>query len=241
MITLGLTQVRHAFDSHSALAGFDLRVRNGDVVALVGLNGAGKTTALRVLAGRLRPDGGVATVLGHDPRRLPPFVARRFGQLVGAPLAYPELTVWENLVAAARLHGLARREANAAAGAAVTRFVLGRWSNRRAAGLSAGNWQRLGVACATLHRPAALILDEPTSALDPAGVVIVRDLVRSLAEAGAGIVVSSHHLDEVARVADRLLVVHAGQVVGSLSPTEHDLERRFFAMVLAADRQQETR
>lgn len=72
-------------------------------------------------------------------------------------------------------------------------------------------------------------------------MVIVRDLVRSLAEAGAGIVVSSHHLDEVARVADRLLVVHAGQVVGSLSPTEHDLERRFFAMVLAADRQQETR
>jgi ABC-2 type transport system ATP-binding protein len=235
VIALELNRVRHAFGGQPALRGFDLRVAGGEVVALVGLNGAGKTTALRVLAGRLRPDAGRAVILGHDPWRLPSAGARRFGQLVGAPLAYPELTVRENLVVAARLHGLSRAEATSSADAAIGRFVLSEWASRRAGGLSAGNWQRLGVACATLHRPDALILDEPTSALDPAGVVIVRDLVRSLAAAGAGIVVSSHHLDEVSRVADRIVVAHAGRVIGSLPPEGSDLERRFFAMVLAAD------
>lgn len=234
MIALELRDVRHAFGNSPALDGFGIEVARGEVVAMVGLNGAGKTTALRVLAGRLRPRAGLARVLGDDPLRLSSGVARRFGQLVGPPLAYAELTVRENLAAAARLHGLGPADAVKAAGGAVDGYVLGPWVDRRAGALSAGNWQRLGVACATLHDPDALILDEPTSALDPAGVVIVRDVVRSLAARGAGVLVSSHHLDEVSRVADRIVVVHAGRVVGTLAPGA-EMERRFFAMVLAAD------
>jgi ABC-2 type transport system ATP-binding protein len=80
-----------------------------------------------------------------------------------------------------------------------------------------------------------LILDEPTSALDPSGVVLLRDLVAELATAGAALLVSSHHFDEVARVADRVSVVHSGRVVGELDPAGHDLERTFFAMVQEAD------
>lgn len=79
------------------------------------------------------------------------------------------------------------------------------------------------------------MIDEPTSALDPRGVVIVRELVRELAVDGCAVLVSSHHLDEVSRVADRIAVVHAGRVIGSLDPAEPDLERRFFAMALADD------
>ena len=235
MTALELHGVRHAFGRLRALDGFDLRVAGGEVVALVGLNGAGKTTALRVLAGRLRPDAGVARVLGHDPATLPAEAAQSFGQLVGAPLVYRELTVRENLVAAARLHGLSRAQDIESATTAVERFELGRWAGRAAGGLSSGNSQRLGLACASLHRPTALILDEPTSALDPAGVVIVRELVRSLADDGAGVLVSSHHLDEVSRIADRILVAHAGRIVGPLAPGSAELEQQFFAMVLAAD------
>ncbi|PFG44510.1 ABC-2 type transport system ATP-binding protein [Isoptericola jiangsuensis] len=234
MTALELTAVHHAFAGRPALDGLDLAVAAGEVVALVGLNGAGKTTALRVLTGRLRPDTGRARVHGQDPARLDPATARRFGHCVGAGLVTPDLTVTENLRTAALLHGLPRTAVDAASAAALDRLDLGPWADARARTLSAGNAQRLGIACAVVHSPAAVVLDEPTATLDPRGVVVVRTLVRSLADAGAAVLVSSHHLDEVARVADRVLVVHAGRVVGGLAPGP-EMERRFFAAVLAAD------
>lgn len=230
-----LDDVSHTFGARVALDHLALAVRPGRVTALIGLNGAGKTTALRALAGRLRPTRGAVRVLGHDPADLPADVAMRFGQLVDTPLVYPELTVTENLRCAALLHGLTGRTAAQEASAAVGRSGLGPWRDLRARALSMGNRQRLGIACATLHRPAALLLDEPTSALDPQGVVLVRELVRDLADGGAAILVSSHHLDEVARVADEIVVLHGGRDVGRLEPGGTDLEQRFFAMVLDAD------
>ncbi|WP_454860379.1 ABC transporter ATP-binding protein [Promicromonospora soli] len=232
---LVLDDVSHTFGSRVALDHLTLTVRRGRVTALIGLNGAGKTTALRALAGRLRPTQGRATILGHNPADLPPDVAARFGQAVDAALVYPELTVTENLWCAARLHGMPPRAAALEASAAVGHMGLDPWRHERARSLSMGNRQRLGIACATLHRPTALILDEPTSALDPQGVVLVRALVRSLADAGAAVLVSSHHLDEVARVADEIVVLHGGRDVGRLEPGGTDLEQRFFAMVLDAD------
>ena len=235
MTALVLDDVSHSFGGRVALDHLSLVVRPGRVTALIGLNGAGKTTALRALAGRLRPTQGTAHVLGHDPANLPADAAKRFGQAVEAPLVYPELTVTENLRCAARLHGQSRRAVTPGADAAVGRMGLDPWRDARARTLSMGNRQRLGIACATLHRPTALILDEPTSALDPQGVVLVRGLVRSLADDGAAVLVSSHHLDEVARIADEVVVLHDGRDVGRLEPGGTDLEQRFFAMVLDAD------
>ncbi|WP_418275791.1 ABC transporter ATP-binding protein [Isoptericola jiangsuensis] len=234
MTALELRGVHHAFAARPALDGLDLTVAAGEVVALVGLNGAGKTTALRVLTGRLRPDGGSARVHGEDPARLGPDAARRFGHCVGTGLVSPDLTVTENLHAAALLHGLPRGDVAAASAVVVDRLDLGGWAHAHARALSAGNAQRLGIACAVVHSPDALVLDEPTSTLDPQGVVLVRRSVRLLADDGAAVLVSSHHLDEVARVADRVVVMHAGRVVGDLEPGP-EMERRFFAAVLAAD------
>jgi ABC-2 type transport system ATP-binding protein len=235
MTALLLDDVTHAFHGRAALTGLSLDVEPGQVVAMIGLNGAGKTTALRVLTGRLRPASGTARVLGQDPARLEGAAARRFGHVVGMPLVSPDLTVTENVRVAALLHGLPDADVAAAADAVVAALDLAPWADSRARALSQGNAQRLGIACAVIHRPAALVLDEPTSALDPRGVVLVRELVRSLADDGAAVLVSSHHLDEVARVADRVVVVHDGRVVGDLEPGGTDLEHRFFAMVLAAD------
>jgi ABC-2 type transport system ATP-binding protein len=231
-----LDDVSHTFGGRVALDHLTLAVPPGRVTALIGLNGAGKTTALRALAGRLRPAGGTARVLGLASADLPADVAGRFGHVVDTPLVYPELTVTENLCCAARLHGHLRHEAAAAAGAAVERMGLEPWRHAAARTLSMGNRQRLGIACATLHRPSALILDEPTSALDPQGVVLVRELVRDLADDGSAVLVSSHHLDEVARVANEIVVLHGGHHVGRLEPGGTDLEQRFFEMVLDADR-----
>lgn len=235
MTALLLDDVSHTFGARVALDRLTLSVAPGRVTALIGLNGAGKTTALRALAGRLRPTRGTAHVLGHDPADLPSNVAMRFGQVVENPLVHPELTVTENLRCAAKLHGLPTGAAAQTASAAVGQMGLDPWRLTRARTLSMGNRQRLGIACATLHGPAALILDEPTSALDPQGVVLVRQLVRRLADDGAAVLVSSHHLDEVARIADEIVVLHAGRDVGRLEPGGTDLEQRFFAMVLDAD------
>lgn len=218
----------------TALDGLDLAVAPGEVLALVGFNGAGKTTLMRVALGMCRADAGHVTVLGTDLAGGEPDWSR-VGHLIDSRFGYPELTVKENLYAAARLHGLAHQPAQVAVTAAIERLALDPWATRRAGILSDGNRQRLGLAAAVLHQPALLILDEPTSALDPSGVVLLRELVSELATAGAAVLVSSHHFDEVARVADRVSVVHSGRVVGELDPAGHDLERTFFAMVQKAD------
>lgn len=232
---LRLDGVTRTFGDRVALEGFGIGVEAGEVVALIGFNGAGKTTALRILSGRLRPDAGSADVLGADPAHLPREQALRFGHVVGTPLVYPELSVRENLSCSALLHGLPQAGLDATIRETMSRLGLGPWADIRARSLSQGNRQRLGVAAAVVHRPAALVLDEPTSALDPRGVVIIRELVRELAAGGCAVLVSSHHLDEVSRVADRISVVHAGRLIGSLGPGGIDLEQRFFAMVLSDD------
>ena len=227
--------LRRRFDGHVAVDGLDLDVHAGEVHAVVGLNGAGKTTLFRLLLGMLRPDAGHARVLGTEATGATPDVWRRVGHLVEAPLAYPELTVRENLTAAALLHGMGAGAAAGAVDRLVERLALGPWLDRRSAHLSTGNRQRLGLAAALVHGPDVLVLDEPASALDPAGVVLVRELLDELRRAGGAVLVSSHHLDELARVADRITVLHRGRQVGSLEPGGVDLERRFFGLVHAAD------
>jgi ABC-2 type transport system ATP-binding protein len=228
--------LRRSFAGHVALDGLDLDVGAGEVHAVVGLNGAGKTTLFRLLLGMLRPGAGRARVLGVDAAEATRALWRRVGHLVEAPLAYPELTVRENLTGAALLHGLAAGEADAAVTTWVERLALEPWLDRRAAHLSTGNRQRLGLAAALVHDPEVLVLDEPAKALDPFGVVLVREVVQELRAGGAAVLVSSHHLDQLARVADRITVLHRGRHVGSLEPGGVDLEQAFFELVHAAER-----
>lgn len=108
-------------------------------------------------------------------------------------------------------------------------------AGRRYRRLSRGTQQRVGLAAALQHRPRLLVLDEPSTALDPASVVVLRNHLTRREREGAAVLVSSHHLDEVARVADRIVVVNGGRVVGELDPAGRDLERTFFDRVLADD------
>lgn len=213
----------------------NLSVEPGEVVALIGFNGAGKTTLMRLLLAMARPDSGEARIFGHDVATAGSKQWQQVGRIIETPFAYPELTVRENLWAAARLNGLTRAEAPRAAARAIERVNLTGYENRRCFELSQGNKQRLGLASALVHSPRLLVLDEPTNALDPAGVVLLRALVQRAAHDGAAILVSSHHLDEVARVADRIEVIHRGHVVGELPRHISDLERAFFEMVHTAD------
>ena len=117
----------------------------------------------------------------------------------------------------------------------IERLALGHWARRRAHTLSLGNRQRLGLACALVHDPRLLILDEPGNGLDPAGVRLVRALVQESAATGTAVLISSHHLDEMARIADVITVIHRGRIIGTLPPNGADIERQFFEMVYAAE------
>jgi len=223
------------FGDITAVDHVDLEITFGEIHALVGLNGAGKTTLMRLLLGMVRADTGTAIVGGHEVASCGPDDWARVGHLIETPFAYPELTLTENVAAAARLHLLPRHDAERAAAQVVAALALAPWAGRRARVLSLGNRQRLGLACALVHRPSVLVLDEPTNALDPRGVLVVRTALRDAAERGAAVLVSSHHLDEVARIAHRITVMHRGAVIGRLDPGGVDLERRFFDMVYAAE------
>jgi ABC-2 type transport system ATP-binding protein len=200
-----------------AVEGLDLNVRRGEIYAFLGRNGAGKTTTIRMLLGLIRPTRGSTEVFGHPIVPGETGVFRGVGYLVETATAYPNLTVAENLDIHRRLTGAPK----AAASEAIERLRLGPYARRRAGCLSLGNLQRLALARALLHAPDLLILDEPANALDPAGIVEVRDLLRTLAaDKGTTIFMSSHILGEVAHLADRIGIVHEGRLLEELDRAE---------------------
>lgn len=230
---LELESVTRRFRGGGGAIGLDLRIEPGEIVALVGLNGAGKTTLMRLALGMLRPESGTVRIAGHPLAETPAAAWGRVGHLIEFPLAYPELTTRENLRLAALLHGADP----ACAEPALEQWRLAPSAERRVRRLSLGNRQRVGLAAALQHAPDLVVLDEPTNALDPAGVLVLRDALVRRAEAGAAVLVSSHHLDEVARIAHRIVVMNGGRLIGELEPTGAELEKVFFERVRIDDEQ----
>lgn len=224
-----LTSVSVTFGSVAALRDVSLSVERGEICALVGLNGAGKSTLMRVALGMVRPGAGELRVHGRDVGSRVDW--GRVGHMVGAPFAYPELTV----AAMLRLAADASERAPSDLERVVEELDLENVLPRRIATLSSGNRQRVGIASALMGAPDLIVLDEPTNALDPAATISLRNALIARANAGAGILVSSHHLDEVARVAHRIMVIHHGRTVGELDVREPELERAFFARVAHVD------
>ncbi len=222
-----------AFANGAGVFDLDLRLPLGEIVALVGLNGAGKSTLMRVLLGMLRPQQGEVRIYGHLLAEAPREAWAKVGHLVEYPLAYPELTARQNLELSARLRGVP--DIAAAVDGIIDELALEAYATRRVRALSLGNRQRVGLAAALQHNPQLIVLDEPTNGLDPAGVIRLRESLLRRAGQGAAILVSSHHLDEVARIADRIVVMNAGRLIGGLDPSTPAIEHAFFESVRMDD------
>lgn len=197
-----------------ALHNVSLRVKPGEIYGFLGLNGAGKTTAIRTFLGMIRPSEGNVKVLDQVivPGGGGPW--SRVGHMVESPSAYPELTVRENLEIARKMQGIQNSKV---VDEVIEQLVLASYADRKAGTLSSGNFQRLGLARALLHKPELLILDEPANALDPAGIVEIRELLLSLArEHGTTVFMSSHILAEVDLLAHRIGIIHKGELIEEL-------------------------
>jgi len=184
-----------------------LRVRRGEVYGFLGPNGAGKTTTLRMLVGLVRPTAGHATVLGAPPGA--PAGLARIGALIEGPAFYPYLSGRDNLRVLARHGGVAEGRIASVLG----QVGLSARAGDRTATYSMGMKQRLGVAAALLKDPELLILDEPTNGLDPAGMAEMREFIRSLADGGRTVLLSSHLMGEIEQVSDRVGVIRDGSLV----------------------------
>ena len=190
-----------------AVDALDLRVRRGEVYGFLGPNGAGKSTTLRMLLGLVRPTSGSAAVLGEPPGAAAGLA--RIGAMVEAPAFYPYLSGRDNLRVLAGHAGVPDDRV----AAVLAQVDLSARAGDRTATYSMGMKQRLGVAAALLKDPELLILDEPTNGLDPAGMAEMREFIRSLAQGGRTVLLSSHLMGEIEQVSDRVGVIRDGALV----------------------------
>ncbi len=202
LATNGLTK---RFGDRTVVDRVDLAIPAGSVCGFVGPNGAGKTTTIRMLLGLIRPTAGGGSILGGSLAE-PATYLRKVGALIEAPAFYPQLSGRDNLRALARLGRLKL----SAIEPVLARVGLSDRAGDKYRSYSLGMKQRLGIAAALLPEPELLILDEPTNGLDPAGIVEMRGLIRSFADDGMTVLVSSHLIAEIEQVCDYVVMIRAG-------------------------------
>ena len=222
----GLTRRFGAFTAVDAIS-FD--VREGEVFGFLGANGAGKTTAIRMLTGLLAPSGGQATVAGFDVLTRPEEVRRRIGYMSQRFSLYDDLTVGENVTLFGGIYGLSDAEIHDRGRSMLAELRFERARDQRVAALPLGWKQKLAFAVALLHRPRVVFLDEPTSGVDPVTRRQFWEMIYATAAAGTTVFVTTHYLDE-AEYCDRVSIMVDGRIGALGTPAE--LKRRFGVVTL---------
>jgi ABC-2 type transport system ATP-binding protein len=244
---LRLDRVSVRFGAVTALDDVSLRVPRGSITGLIGRNGAGKSTSIRVLAGLLRPDAGEAEILGQPVRDAPLDTRAHTGYLLSEPALFAYLTPRETLRFLAQVYGLPRADGERRTEELLVFFELDDVGDRLVDGFSTGMQKRLGLAAALIHAPQLLVLDEPFEALDPLIVRKLKRLLLGYAGTGGSVLLSSHLIDAVDEICDRIAILERGrillagptreatsQVAGAL-PGEGTLEELYASVVESSD------
>ena len=212
-VVIAARDLSRRYGGTSAVDAINFDIMRGEVFGLLGPNGAGKTTTILMMLGLTEISGGKVSVLGFDPARAPLQVKRRVGYLPDSVGFYDHMTAIENLSYIARLMGLSRAERSQRISEALARVRLTEVADKRVATFSRGMRQRLGLADIIVKRAEIAILDEPTSGLDPQATLEFLDLIGELKAEGVTVLLSSHMLDQVQRVCDRVALFQAGHIV----------------------------
>jgi ABC-2 type transport system ATP-binding protein len=230
----GLTK---RYGTATAVNGVTFNVAAGEIFGLLGPNGAGKTTTILMLLGLSNISDGQARVFGHDPAREPLAVKRLVGYLPDSVGFYDHMTAADNLHYTARLMGLGPEERATRIAAALTRVGLERVANRKVGTFSRGMRQRLGLAEIVMKDARIAILDEPTNGLDPQASLELLELIRSLKASGVSVLLSSHLLDRVQSVCDRIALFNAGEIalIGSIAELGRQVLGSGYAVEVEAD------
>jgi ABC-2 type transport system ATP-binding protein len=205
-------RVSKYYGDHAAVRDLDFTIAEGECVGFLGLNGAGKSTTLRLLSCLLLPTAGRITIRGFDAEAEPHEIRKLIGYLPDDPPLYPEMTVERFLRFAGKLRRMKSSDIDRRMAAVLDVTSLASVADQPIGTLSHGYKQRVGIAQAIIHKPALLILDEPIQGLDPVQIVEMRELIRSL-RGEHTILLSSHILSEIERTCDRLLMLHKGRIV----------------------------
>ena len=196
------------------------RAADGVVTGLLGPNGAGKTTTLRMLTTLIAPDRGEALIDGVSVAADPVEARRRIGVLPDARGLYPRLTAREHIQYAGELHGLSRDSLSARIDSLIDRLDMRGIEDRRAEGFSHGERVKVALARALVHQPRNVMLDEPTNGLDVMSTRAVRELIRRLRDEGKCVLFSSHVMQEVSALCDRIVIIARGRVLADGTPEE---------------------
>lgn len=230
MTAIDVSALRKRFGDRRALDGLSLSVSSGEIFGLVGPDGAGKTTALRIVAGLLEPNEGSVRLLGQDPFDPRTTVRESLGYMPQQYSLYGDLSVAENLAFFREMYALDRDAFRARRDRLLAITRLAEFQSRRAEALSGGMYKKLALACALLHEPKVLLLDEPTNGVDPVSRREFWDLLGEFLAEGMAIVIATPYMDEAARC-HRVGLVHEGRLVQGGAPD--DLLRAFAHPVFA--------
>jgi len=203
-----------------ALDNVKFRAADGAITGILGPNGAGKTTLMRILATLILPDSGTASVDEYDCVADSLGVRQRFGILSDAKGLYPRLTAREHVAYFGALHGLPRRTVRERTGMLFDRLDMTALADRRTDGFSQGEKMKTAIARALIHDPQNVLLDEPTNGLDVIATRAMRELILDLKNAGKCVLFSSHIMQEVSAVCDRIIILNRGKVVASGTPSQ---------------------
>jgi ABC-2 type transport system ATP-binding protein len=236
MNAIEVRDLTRRFDGFVAVDRLTFDVRQGEIFGLLGSNGAGKSTAMRMLCGLLAPTSGTATVGGVDVGRDPEGVKRRIGYMSQRFSLYEQLTVDQNIRFFAGLYGLTGARLQERRSFAIGMAGLSGRERTRAADLAGGWRQRLALGCAILHEPPIVFLDEPTGGVDPISRRRFWHLIDQLSTSGVTVLVTTHHLDE-AEHCHRLAIIHAGRLaaIGSTDELRRVFENRAIVEIRAPD------